>query len=92
MINFVILSLKMFCLTVVLSHFHTQLNAWDPKHVDEPAYGTRLEGYSEAKQMLQAPGGWSVNGVLPILHTSMFFSLQVLMTRYHNTPLVRFHG
>ena len=57
--------------------FSLQLNSWDEKHIEEPAYEMRLAGFSEAKQVLQNPRQWNVNSVLPILHNAMFFLLQV---------------
>ena len=62
--------------------FLWQLNAWDEKHIEEPAYEIRLAGFSEAKQALQNPQQWSVNSVLPVLHNAMFFLLQVYQASF----------
>jgi len=53
------------------------LNAWDERHLEEPAYEVRLAGFTEAKQILQTRGDWTVNSVLPVLDNAMFFLLQV---------------
>ena len=53
------------------------MNAWDERHLEEPAYEVRLAGFSEAKQALQTRGDWTVNSVLPVLDNAMFFLLQV---------------
>lgn len=53
-----------------------QLNAWDCKMIEEPAYEERLEGFSEAKQLLLCSPS-SVDSILPILHNAVFFMLMV---------------
>ena len=68
--------------TKISAVFLWQLNAWDEKHIEEPAYEIRLAGFSEAKQALQNPRQWSVNSVLPILHNAMFFLLQVYQASF----------
>ena len=49
-----------------------QLNEWDSKHIEEPAYETRQEGYAAAKTPLAAKDTWTVNCVLPVLYNALF--------------------
>ena len=61
----------------------SQLNQWDRKYIEEPAYETRLEGFAEAKDMfpaLQDEGQWSpdlLNSLLPVLHNALYTLSQV---------------
>ena len=58
----------------IVSPFQT--NSWDNVRLDEPDYNSRMAGYSEARQLLQA-GQWEVVHVVPILYSSIFFLLNV---------------
>ena len=49
-----------------------QVNEWDSRHVEEPAYETRQEGYAAVSSLLAAKTSWSIDSVLPILHNAIF--------------------
>ena len=49
-----------------------QVNEWDSRHIEEPAYEARQEGYAAAKELLSLETGWTVDCVLPILHNAIF--------------------
>ena len=49
-----------------------QVNEWDSRHIEEPAYEARQEGYAAARELLSLETGWTVDCVLPILHNAMF--------------------
>ena len=53
-----------------------QINAWDEKYLDEPAYDQRTEGYSSARSLLQTMGGDSEQ-MLPVVHSAFFDILNV---------------
>ena len=73
--------------TQILSLLCMQLNSWDSRIIDEPDYDMRLEGFSEAKQLLltacqqgEGPVQWTaglVDMVTPHCHTCLFYLLQV---------------
>ena len=49
-----------------------QLNEWDSRHIEEPAYEARQEGYAAAKTLLATKDTWTVNCVLPVLYNALF--------------------
>ena len=48
------------------------MNAWDSRHIEEPAFETRQEGYAAASEMVVTETRWSTALVLPILHNAIF--------------------
>lgn len=51
-----------------------QVNAWNPKSIDEPDYDSILNGFTMASELLD---GLLEDQLLPILHNAMYFLLQV---------------
>ena len=51
---------------------HPQVNKWDSRHIEEPAYEARQEGYADASELLSSETSWTVDCVLPILHNAIY--------------------
>ena len=49
-----------------------QVNEWDSRHLEEPAYETRQEGYAAASSLLAAKTCWTIDNILPILYNAIF--------------------
>ncbi|CAI8031672.1 Small subunit processome component 20 homolog [Geodia barretti] len=50
----------------------SMVNKWDSRHIEEPAYETRQEGYADASELLSSETSWTVDCVLPILHNAIY--------------------
>lgn len=51
---------------------YRQVNEWDLRHIEEPAYEARQEGYAAARELLSLETSWTVDCILPILHNAIF--------------------
>ena len=51
-----------------------RLNAWNVKRLEEPDYDARLEGFSNAKLLVQR-GALKTEEILPLLHNCIYFVL-----------------
>ena len=49
-----------------------QVNEWDSRRIDEPAYEVRQEGYAAAGALLTTSETWTLDSVLPLLYSAIF--------------------
>ncbi|KAJ8314703.1 hypothetical protein KUTeg_006853 [Tegillarca granosa] len=53
--------------------FVTEMNSWNPKHMDEPDYMKRLDAYKKINETVKSMEDLDVDFLLPVIHNACFF-------------------